>query len=297
MIGKALTRALCNDGAYVKILTGNAKVARSMFDKHFALEAFNYDNYDSPTLLSNLLSDVDAVINLAGANVGGKRWTDEYKEEIYNSRINLTRKLVHGIKQCSTPPSCLISASGVGYYGDKGDEILNEDSPAGNDFLALVCKDWEREAMYARDSGVRVVTLRTGIVLDKSDGALPKLLMPFRFFFGSYQGNGKQWFSWIHINDIVNLYINAVQDNRYTGPVNATTQQPIRNKDLIKEAGKFYHRNLILSAPGFALRLAVGEFADSLLTGQRALPEKALSNGFRFEFPNIHKAFENLLIK
>ncbi len=297
MIGKPLTRKLCNEGAYVKILTGNAKAARSMFEKHYALEAFNYDNYESPDLLSKLLSDVDVVINLAGANVGEKRWTNEYKEEIYNSRINLTRRLVHAIKHSSTPPACLISASGVGYYGDKGDEILNEDSTAGNDFLAHVCKDWEREAMYAKDSGTRVITVRTGIVFDKSNGALPKLLTPFKFFFGSYQGSGMQWLSWIHIHDLINLYDFAIENESLHGPVNATAPDPKRNKDLIIEAAKILHRKLILPAPAFALRLALGEFAESLLTGQRAIPEKAVNEGFVFEYPDIHTALTNLLQK
>ncbi len=297
MIGKPLTRKLCNEGAYVKILTGNAKAARSMFEKHFSLEAFNYDNYESPDLLSKLLSDVDVVINLAGANVGAKRWSTEYKDEIYNSRINLTRRLVHAIKHSDSPPSCLISASGVGYYGDKGDEILTEDSSTGNDFLAHVCRDWEREAMYAKDSGARVVIVRTGIVLDKSEGALPKLLIPFRFLFGSYQGSGNQWLSWIHLHDLVNLYVYAIDNEALKGPVNATAPDPVRNKDLIKEAAKILHRKLIIPAPAFALRIALGEFADSLLTGQRAIPEKAMDEGFEFIYPDIRKALADLLPK
>ncbi|MGB3016803.1 MAG: TIGR01777 family oxidoreductase [Ignavibacteria bacterium] len=295
LIGTALTRRLCSEGAYVKMLTRNAKNATGMFDKHFSLEALEYEKYDTPNLLAKILSDIDVVVNLAGANIGGKRWNKEYKRIIYDSRIDLTRLLVSAIHLSDSKPACLINASGVGIYGDTKDELVTEESRPGNDFLANLCKDWEREAMKAFGLGVRVVAIRTGIVLDKKGGALPKLLFPFKFFVGAYQGSGKQWLSWIHIDDIVSLYTYSIENDELTGPVNGTSPEPVRNKGFVKSAGHVLNRNVAISAPAFALRLAIGEFAESLLTGQRAIPEKAVAAGFEFAFPDLNGALKNLL--
>ena len=295
LIGKALTQRLCKEGAYVKILARNVKTAIGMFDKHYSLEALDYAKYDTPNLLAKILSDIDVVINLAGANIGGKKWNKEYKNLLYDSRIDLTRLLVSAIHLADSKPECLISASGVGIYGDTRDEIITEESRPGNDFLANLCKDWEREAMKAVGLGVRVVAIRTGIVLDKTGGALPKLLFPFKFFVGAYQGSGKQWLSWIHIDDIVSLYTYAIENEELAGPVNGTSPEPVRNKEFVKSAGHILKRNLAIPAPAFALRLAIGEFAESLLTGQRVMPEKAIAADFNFAFPDLNSALKNLI--
>lgn len=295
LIGTALTRRLCSEGAYVKMLTRNAKNAKGMFDKHFSLEALDYEKYDTPNLLARILSDIDVVINLAGANIGGKRWNKEYKRIIYDSRIDLTRLLVSAMQLSDSKPECMINASGVGIYGDTKDELVTEESRPGNDFLANLCKDWEREAMKAVGSGIRVVAIRTGIVLDKTGGALPKLLLPFKFFVGAYQGSGKQWLSWIHIDDIVSLYTYAIENDKLAGPVNGTSPEPVTNKGFVKSAGHILKRNVIVPAPAFALRLAIGEFAESLLTGQRVVPEKAVAAGFKFAFYDLNTALKNLI--
>ncbi|MCB0726946.1 MAG: TIGR01777 family oxidoreductase [Ignavibacteriae bacterium] len=295
MIGSKLVKELIKMGALVRILTTNPEKAKKIFKNEYAKEIYNWAKYDDPAVLYKLMEDADAVINLAGANVADKRWSDEYKKVIYDSRIDNTKLIVDALGYCQNTPECLINASGVGYYGFCGDEILNEDSASGNDFLAKVCKDWEIEALKAIESGVRVVNIRTGIVLDKNEGALKEMLTPFKFKIGVYQGNGKQWFSWIHIDDIVQMYIFALQNNKIKSALNGSSPHPVSNRKFIETIAGLMNVKLIMPVPEFILKIVVGEFAKNLCTGQRVEPEVALKEEFKFKFPELKPALENIL--
>jgi uncharacterized protein len=295
LIGKHIVTELCEQGAHVKAISTDKNKAESFFKNYLTVETFDWSDYSYPENLSKLLEDTDAIINLAGANVGKHRWTGDYKRIIYKSRIETTRLLVKAINLCTRKPSCLINASAVGIYGFRGDEILNENSTTGNDFLAKVCEDWEAEALKAINDNVRVVLIRGGIVLDGEEGALKDLITPFKLFAGGHLGNGKQWFSWIHIDDIIKLYIYALENNNMQGAFNGTSPNPVTNGSLAKIIAQILKRPSFFHVPGFVLRLAVGEFAENLITGQRVYPEKTIQAGFNFKFQNIKEALENIL--
>ncbi len=297
LIGSRIVNRLCDLGAFVKILSRDPGKADNLFKRQYTVQEFDWSSYDNPLKLRELIEDSDAIINLAGSNVAGKRWSKEYKKDIYNSRIEITKLIVNTLKICKKKPECLINASGAGYYGFCGDELLYEDSPPGNDFLARLCRDWETEAMKAVQSDVRVVTVRTGIVLDKSDGALKEFLTPFKFHFGAYQGKGDQWLSWIHIDDITELYIYVMLNLNIFGAVNGVSKEPVTNKNFTEILGKVLNKNIILPVPGFVLKLVVGEFAENLLTGQKISSQKISDAGFKFNYPMLKEALENLLVQ
>ncbi|MBK8550317.1 MAG: TIGR01777 family protein [Ignavibacteria bacterium] len=295
LIGTWIVNKLCESGASVKIISRNPGKAEKLFKRDYTVQEFDWSNFNDPYKLRDLVEDSDTIINLAGSNVAGKRWSDEYKKEIYNSRIETTKLLVDTIKVCKKRPECLINASGVGIYGFRGDEKINEESDTGNDFLANLCRDWENEANKATQFDVRVVTVRTGIVLDKTGGALKEFLSPFKFKFGAYQGSGNQWMSWIHIDDIVRLYIYSIENRNLSGAVNGTSPFPLTNKDFTKTLGEILNIKIILPVPEFILRIVIGEFAKNLTTGQRVYPQKALDSGFKFGFPELKSALTDLL--
>lgn len=295
LIGSRLTNALCTMGAYVKVLTTNPSSAKKLFKSNYTIEILDSAKFPDSESLSKQISETDAIVNLGGANLGARRWNSSYKELIYDSRIELTEHIAEGIRYADPKPEVLVNASGVGIYGDTGDEIVTEESGTGNDFLAKVCKDWESKAMEAIPLGVRVTLIRTGIVLDMNGGALPQLLLPFKFFAGAYHASGKQWISWIHIDDIVSLYLKAIEDKDLSGPVNGTSPAAVRNKDFIITAGKILGRGFIMPVPAFALKIAAGEFAESIIAGQRVVPRKAINSGFIFKYPELDEALRNLL--
>lgn len=297
LIGKRIVKELSKKGDQIKIISTNEQKAKFLFNDINSIEIYQNTSYDNPEKLKQILDGCDAIFNLAGANVGDKRWTEEYKKEIYNSRVETTKLLVQTIKLCDNKPECLINASGVGIYGFRGDEILNEDSSLGNDFLANLCKDWEAEAFHATKFNVRVAAVRAGIVLDKNEGALSQLMRPFKFFVGGPLGSGKQWFSWIHINDITNFYIFVLENKNIFGPINGTSPNPVSNKKISEMIGKVLKRPSIFPVPEFVLRIVVGEFAKNLVTGQRVYPKKALGHGFDFRFLYIEEALKDLLDK
>ncbi len=236
------------------------------------------------------LDDADAVVNLAGESIASGRWTVARKARIRDSRLAATRSLVNAIQQGARRPAVFLSGSAIGFYGPHGDEAVTEESPAGNDFLASVCRDWETEALRAAGT-TRVVLLRTGIVLEKDGGALPQMALPFRLFGGGPVGSGRQFYSWIHRNDWVNLVSWAIRTSAASGPLNLTAPSPLPNREFARTLGRVLRRPSLLPAPAFALRLALGEMADALLlTGQRVLPASALAQGFRFEFPTLEPA-------
>lgn len=294
-MGKHIIKKFIARGDSVIIFSRNPDKVKAAFGNGSKVEAINSSEFRSPEHLSKVIEETDVIINLAGANVGEKRWTKEYKEEIYNSRSNTTKLIVESIKLCKNKPETLISASGVGIYGFCGEEKINEGSDLGKDFLAKVCIDWENEAVKAGESGVRVALIRTGIVLGKNEGALKELMLPFKFFIGAYQGNGKQWLSWIHIEDIVNLYLFVIDTMNMMGSVNGTSPDPVTNKEFIETISLYKKTVLIAPVPGIILKLIAGEFAENLLTGQRVYPEKAIDSGFDFKYKDLNSALKNLL--
>jgi len=239
------------------------------------------------------LRDADAVIHLAGEPVA-QRWNAEVKQRIRDSRVAGTRNLVQALAKLPRRPQILISASAVGYYGSRGDETLTESSAAGNGFLAEVCQAWEKEAQGAEALGMRVVFVRTGIVLDSRGGALQKMLPPFRMGVGGKVGSGKQWMPWIHAQDLVDLYRFALEQP-VKGPVNGAAPYPVVNADFTKTLAAALKRPAIFPVPGLALRVLFGEMADMLMASQRVLPKVAEAAGFRFQFPQLGPALADAL--
>jgi uncharacterized protein len=240
------------------------------------------------------LERADALINLAGESIAGGRWTAARKQALRESRLRATGSLVDALAATHEPPHTFVSASGVGYYGDRGSETVSEDAGPGNDFLAQLCVEWERAAQHAARPGVRVVPLRTGLVLEKSGGALAKMIPAFRAFVGGPLGSGRQYLSWIHRLDWIELVRFIVETKAIDGPVNATAPHPVTNAEFSHAFGRVLHRPSMMRAPAFALKIALGELADSLLTGQRAIPAKALAHGYHFRYPEIDIAFRGI---
>ena len=238
---------------------------------------------------------VDVVFHLAGESVGEGRWTAAKKKRIRDSRVDGTRSLIETLGQLSVRPKVLVSASAIGYYGSRGDELLDESAAAGNDFLAEVCVAWEREALAAEKLGIRVVTLRTGIVLGKGGGALAKMLTPFKLGVGGRLGSGHQWMSWIHVEDEVRLMLHAAEHDAIRGAINLVSPSPVTNREFTRTLGRVLGRPTILPAPEFALRLAIGEFAEVLLGSQRVVPKVAEQTGYEFRYPQLDGALEQIL--
>lgn len=238
------------------------------------------------------LAGMDVLINLAGATISSP-WTEAYKRQIYDSRIFTTRNLVAGLSENSQ--ATLISTSAVGYYGDRGEEILTEDSGPGSGFLASLALDWEKEARMAENKGARVVLTRFGVVLGKAGGALQKMIPVFKWGLGGPMGSGKQWFPWIHVEDLLAAMKFVIENQDIAGPVNFTVPIPVRQKALAKALGRCLGRPAWVPAPGFMLRLVLGEFADSLLQSQKVIPAKLIDKGYRFQFLEIDPALENIV--
>jgi hypothetical protein len=237
------------------------------------------------------LEGVDVVIHLSGAGIADGRWTEERKQLLRSSRIDTTRVLVDSVSRLKQKPRALIVASAIGYYGSRGDEILTESSTNGTDFLALVCRDWEAEANRAAATGVRTIMLRTGVVLSGTGGALPKMLTPFKLGVGGRLGDGKQWMSWIAIEDVVGIIRHTIANEQVSGPVNVVAPNPVRNEEFTRLLAGMLHRPAIFPAPAFVLRLALGEMADAvLLSSDRVKPERTLAAGYKFRFEILEPA-------
>jgi uncharacterized protein (TIGR01777 family) len=238
------------------------------------------------------LEGVGAVVHLAGEGIGNKRWNEAYKAKVKESRRKGTTLLAETLAKLDKPPKVLVSSSAIGYYGDRGDEVLTESSRPGSDFLAEVCTAWEAAAVPARDAGIRVAYIRTGIVLSGRGGVLPKMLLPFKFGFGGKLGSGRQWMSWIALGDEVGAIVHLLGDDSLSGPFNLTSPNPVTNADMTKAIGKAMNRPAFVPAPAFALKTALGaEMAEELLlVSQRALPTRLLDSGFTFRHPEIGDA-------
>ena len=238
---------------------------------------------------------INTVFHLAGESVANGRWTAIQKSKIRNSRVVGTRHLVQGIAQANQKPEVLVSASAVGYYGNRGDEELTETAAPADDFLGRICVEWEREAMAAEQIGVRVVTARTGIVLGANGGALGKMLTPVRLGAGGPLGNGRQWMPWIHVADLARLYVHASDSASIHGGMNAVAPHPVRNTEFTKALASQLHRPAFMPAPYLGLRLLFGEFADVLFASQRVIPQVAIDTGFVFQYPEIAEALKEIL--
>jgi uncharacterized protein (TIGR01777 family) len=241
------------------------------------------------------LSHVHAVIHLAGEPLFGPRWTDARRAELRSSRVDTTARLARAIASATRKPKAFVVGSAVGFYGPHADEPIDERSSNGSDFLSALCRDWESAAEPAVTAGVRTAWIRTGIVLGPEGGALAKMLPPFRFGLGGKLGSGKQWMPWIHVDDWIELVMRALEDSKFSGAINATAPQPVTNADFTKALGRALSRPTPFPAPGFALKLALGDVADLLLTGARVLPKRAEELGFRFRFPDLDSALADLL--
>ena len=244
---------------------------------------------------SNFLDGVDTIFHLAGESIFNDRWNGAKKERIRSSRVDNTRHLVDCIARAETRPRVLICSSAIGYYGSRGDEQLTEESSAGNDFLAQLCIDWEKEALRAEAFGVRVVLIRTGVVLGSNGGALEQMLTPFKLGVGGKLGSGRQYMSWVHVDDLVEIMLFAAEKPGLRGPANAVSPQPLRNSEFTRTLASVLHRPAILPVPGFALRVVLGEVAEVLLGSQRCVPEKLLQQGYHFKFPELPPALEDVL--
>jgi uncharacterized protein len=275
------------------VLSRDTDRARQVLAK-FNIESYRWDPMSGPPR-PEVFEGIDTVFHLAGDPVADGRWTAEKKRRIRESRVQGTRNLVAGLRQLSEKPQVLVSASAVGYYGSRGDEVLDESSPPGDDFLADVCRAWEQEALAASDLGIRVVMVRIGIVLGRDGGALKKMLTPFRLGVGGPLGNGRQWMPWVHVDDLAAMFMHAAEHAEVTGPINGVSPNPITNKEFTKALAAAVHRPAFLPTPYFALRVALGEFAKILFDSQRVVPRKALATGFQFRYPEIGPAMEAIL--
>lgn len=240
------------------------------------------------------IREADAVVNLTGRPIFGY-WTERTKARIYESRVATTRNIAAALAGDPGRERVLVSTSGVGYYGDRGDEILTEASSRGEGFLADLSRDWEAAALAAGDHGVRVVTARFGVVLDPGGGALKQMLPPFRLGLGGPLGDGRQWFPWIHMDDLVAALVFALTESRVSGPVNLTAPNPVQNRDFARALGRVLLRPALMPVPGFMIKTALGEMGRVLLASQRVLPVRLLDSGFRFQYPDVAPALKHLI--
>ena len=296
-LGNPLAWAWAEEGHDIRVLTRSLAPGQAQHESGTGKPGITRVGWAPDGTAGPLAQELDGaslVVNLAGESVADGRWTAARKQALRDSRLNATRSIVTALAGTPRPPATFISGSAVGYYGDTDGRTVTEAAPAGQDFLAHLCEDWEGEAKRAESAGVRVVVVRTGIVLESSGGALPRMMLPYRFFAGGPLGSGRQYVSWVHRLDWMEIVRWIVQTSEARGPINATAPQPVTSRELSRALGHALHRPSLLPVPGFALRLAVGEMAGSLLTGQRAIPQQALSLGYHFRYPDIDQAMRGI---
>ena len=289
-VGAQLTSRFIQNGDEVTILTRSKKGP----EKGPAGISYLQGDPTQKGSWQEAIKNHDAIINLAGASIFS-RWTEEHKKAIRESRVSTTQNIVEGIPSRPERLFTLFSTSAVGYYGFCGDEELVEDSPPGNDFLARIAKEWEGEALKAREKGARVVITRFGIVMGEKGGALSQMIPLFKKYIGGPIGSGKQWFSWVHIKDLAEAFAFLLKHPEISGPVNVCSPNPVRNRDLAKALGKMLHRPSFIPAPGFMVRWVLGEFGSIILEGQRVVPKQLLNSGFVFQFPDIECALQSIV--
>jgi len=291
-VGTQLTSRLIKDNHEVTILSRSAKRSGEIPREISYLQG-------DPTQKGSwqeAIKNHDAAINLAGASIFAK-WTEEHKKAIRESRVSTTRNIVEGIPSHPQKQFAFFSTSAVGYYGFCGDEELTEESPHGDDFLARIASEWEGEALKAKEKGARVVITRFGIVMGEKGGALGQMIPLFKKFIGGPIGSGRQWFSWVHIKDLAEAFTFLLKHPEISGPVNVCSPNPVRNKDLAKALGRALHRPSFMPAPGFMIKLVLGEFGSVILEGQRVIPKRLLDSGFAFQYPEIDKALQEIVVQ
>lgn len=294
-VGSRLVERLVSQEHELIVLSRNTQRAQKVFPTT-AFKNLEIVGY-TPTVSGdwqNAISGCDAVVNLAGESIAEGRWTPERKQEILNSRKLGTQKIVEAISNADPKPSVLVNASAIGYYGTSQTATFDETSSPGNDFLAQVTTEWESEAQKVTNSGVRLVILRFGIVLGMG-GALGKMITPFQLFAGGPLGDGKQWFSWIHLDDVVNLILQALNNSQMQGVYNATAPEPVRMSQFCNTMGQVMNRPSWLPVPGFALEAILGEAATVVLEGQQVIPKRTLESGFEYQYPKLQSALTKIL--
>jgi uncharacterized protein (TIGR01777 family) len=287
LIGRQLCKALLAEGHQLTVLSRHPETVAVKCGTLVQALASLDDWHPGQTF--------DAIINLAGEPIVDAWWSEKRKQALRDSRIALTEKLVQRITAAKQKPIVVLSGSAVGFYGNGGDRELYESASAGSDFAANLCRDWESAALAAKASGVRVCLLRTGLVLSKNGGLLGKMLLPFRLGMGARLGSGKQWMSWVHIDDYVAMVLRLLQDEQMSGPFNMTAPNPVTNSEFTRLLSHALHRPAFFIAPDFMLRLAMGERATLMLDGQRVLPANLTDAGYQFKYPKLINALDDLL--
>lgn len=291
LIGSALTRELAGAGYEVVVLSRSPERVGSL---PAGARAVGWDGV-SVAGWAREVEGARAIVNLSGAGIADRPWTEERRKVLASSRIEPTRALVAAIEAAAEKPEALLQGSGIDYYGPRGDQEVDEDAPAGEGFLPSLTIEWERASEPAEAVGVRRVLLRTALVLAKEGGALPKLALPFKLFAGGPIGDGGQWVPWIHLRDEVRAIRFLLEHDEAQGPFNLTSPEPVTNRQLAHLLGRVLHRPSLLRAPAFAVRTVLGKMADTVLEGQRALPKRLANLGFVWEYPEIERALRNLL--
>jgi uncharacterized protein (TIGR01777 family) len=296
MIGTKLVRGLHQRGDSVAVLTRRPEAAQEKLGSVCTVVA---GDATQPGPWMQAVADCEAVVNLAGEDLFSKRWSAAFKQVLHDSRVRTTDNVIQALarqsRNAAGHPKVLVNASAVGYYGSCGDEERTEENPPGIDFLAQLCVAWEQAAQKADSLGIRVASVRIGVVLDKEGGALGRLLPAFQVGMGGPTGSGRQWISWIHHADLVGILLMALDNPAVQGPINAMAPNPVTNRDFAQVLGQALSRPTFLSTPEFPLRLLLGEVADVVLTGQRVLPKKALALGYSFKFPTLNEALADAL--
>jgi uncharacterized protein len=296
-LGSPLAETYAEDGHDVRVLTRSLPPGESRHESGTGVPGITCvgwkpDGHSGPW--GEVVSAADAVINLAGASIGSKRWNPQRKAEIRNSRLLSTRSLAEAIKAAPLAPGVFISASGVGYYGTANGEPRTETSGAGQDFLAQLCEDWEKEALRAARDGLRIAVIRSGLVFERSGGVLAEMMTPFKLFVGGRVGSGRQYMSWIHRLDWVEMVRWIVMTQEARGPINLTAPHPVTNREFTRSLARAIKRPALFPAPKIALKVVLGEFANFVVTGQRVIPERALALGYHFRYPELDIAFRGI---
>lgn len=298
LIGRALTASLSRDGHEVIILSRSPEIVKVLPN---GASAIAWDGR-SVSSWADEVDGADAIVNLAGANLKGDgliptRWTTKRKKILHESRIQASSALIEAVRSADNRPAVFVQSSAIGYYGPHADEALNENFPPGSDYLARLCVDWEASSQPIEDLGVRRVVARTGLALSTKGGSFPLLLLPFKFFLGNYFGTGRQFYSWIHMADLISAFLFFLENEKASGFFNLTAPNLVTNRDFAYALGRILRRPSFFPVPGFLMKLALGELSTVLLDGQRVLPEHLLSQGFSFRFPKLDLALRDLLKK
>jgi len=288
LVGKNISSELIKKSEEVIVFTRNVEAGKNKVPN---ASMYLKWNYDKPEEWKEHINNSKAIIHLAGANLASKRWSKKYKKIITESRIKSTQNLIKAVSEAKNKPEVFICSSAVGYYGDT---LLTEDSAPGNDFLANLCIQWEKAAEEIETFGIRRVSIRSGLVLSKEEGILKKFLLPYNLYVGGKLGNGNQWFPWIHINDLVNIYLFSLY-NKIDGAINAVSTNPLRMKEFAFELGKTLNKPSFFKVPEFLLKVVLGEQAKAALSSLRVIPQKLNNQDFKFQFENISLCLKNLL--